>query len=207
VQRVVARPGTYVSIARAWRMGDRLDIDMPFSFRAEPTLDQPAVQALYYGPTLLALEQPAIGKTLDTALVPLSFYRHVKLDGDLAPAMTPAAEPLHFTTGGYRLAPFFVADPSANAESRATAPYHLYVRRHEPQVVFGSIDSGVANRAREDGRTFLDEVWAGAPFAGHRQFVAAVTRVAAAWQAAERLSPAERTAVVAAAGRAERDLA
>ena len=46
-----------------------------------------------------------------------SFYRHLKLDGDLAPAMTPAGTPLHFTTNGQTLAPFFVADPGPSRDA------------------------------------------------------------------------------------------
>ena len=77
--------------------------------------------------------------------------------------------PLHFTTGGYTLAPFFVADPASEAGTDAppTKPYHLYVRRHEPQIVFGSIDAGVPNAKREDGLTFLDVLWSDAPFSPH----------------------------------------
>jgi DUF1680 family protein len=205
-QRLDARPGTYVTLSRKWRGGDRIDISMPFTFRAERTIDNPAVQSIFYGPTLLAVQHDAVGQTLDTGLIKLSFYRHLKLDGDLAPAMAPGPAPLHFTTGGYTLAPFFVADPSADAESRVTAPYHVYVRRDEPQIVFRSVDAGVPNRAREDGLTFLDELWSEAPFATHRQFMTSVNRIAAAWQQSGKFSPAERSAIVATAGKAEREL-
>ena len=206
-QRLDAKPGTYVdaqpdSGARAIE----IEIAMPFTFRAERTIDNPAVQSIFYGPTLLAVQHDAVGQNLETGLIKLSFYQHVKLDGDLAPAMTPGQAPLHFTTGGYTLAPFFVADPSADAESRTTAPYHMYVRRDEPQIVFRSIDSGVANRAREDGQTFLDELWSAAPFASHREFMTAVNRIAAAWQQSGKFSAAERSAIVATADKAAREI-
>jgi hypothetical protein len=88
--------------------------------------------------------------------------------------MTPVAgKPLHFSANGLTWAPFFVADPQPS-ESQ---PYHMYVRRHEPAIVFGSVDSGVANTKRDDGMTFLDVVWAGAPFTNHGRFVAAVERM------------------------------
>jgi DUF1680 family protein len=205
VQRLDARPGTYVTVSRNWKPGDRIDIAMPFSFRTERAIDNAAVQSIFCGPTLLALQHDAVGQDLETGLIKLSFYQHLKLDGDLAPAMMPASAPLRFTTGGYTLAPFFVADPSTEAESR-TAPYHVYVRRHEPAIVFRSIDSGVANRAREDGLTFLDALWDGAPFRSHRDFMTAVNRTAGIWRQAGRLSEQERTAVVAAAAKAEREL-
>ena len=72
--------------------------------------------------------------------------------------------------------------------------------------LFGSIDAGVPNRARDDGLTFLDELWSEAPFANYRQFMTAVNRIAAAWQQAGRFSAAEREAVIAAARKAEREL-
>jgi len=207
VQRLDARPGTYVTLSRKWTSGDRIDIAMPFSFRTERALDNPAVQSVFYGPTLLAVQHEAVGQDLETGLIKLSLYQHMKLDGDLAAAMTPAAAPLHFTTAGYTLAPFFVADPAVDPESRVTSPYHVYVRRHEPRIVFGSIDSGVANPARDNGLTFLDELWAEAPFTSHHQFMAGVTRIAGAWEQAGRLSAQARTAVVDAAAKAERELA
>jgi hypothetical protein len=164
------------------------------------------VQSIFYGPTLLAVQHGVVGNDLASGLISVSFYRHLKLDGDLAPAMVPTGAPLVFTTNGYTLAPFFVADPAGTPESRDTSPYHVYVRRHEPQIVFGSIDAGVANRAGDDQLTFLDVVWSGAPFADHRQFTAAVARVAGEWETAGRVTAAERAAIVAAAGKAERDL-
>ena len=56
VQDLAAEPGTYVSLDRNWSSGDRIEISMPFSFRAEPAIDDPAVQSIYYGPTLLAVQ-------------------------------------------------------------------------------------------------------------------------------------------------------
>lgn len=206
-QRVDAKPGTYVTISRQWKPGDKVEVDMPFTFRAERTLDNPAVQSIFYGPTLLAIQHDAVGKDFETGLIDLSFYRHVRLDGDLAPAMKPAGAPLHFTTGTYTLAPFFVADPAPAAEPGGqpppTKPYHVYIRRQEPQIVFGSIDSGVANRRRADGLTFLDVLWDGAPFGSPAEFTKAVARVAAEWEKAGQLDTKERAAVVAAAARAE----
>jgi hypothetical protein len=203
-QRLTATPGQYVRLERQWRSGDRVDIRMPFTFRAERTIDDPSVQSIFYGPTLLAVQAPAVGDTLDTGLINVSLYRHFKLTGDFGAGMTPTAgKPLHFTVDGQTLAPFFVADPQGG-ESQ---PYHMYVRRREPVIVFGRIETGVANAARDDGVTFLDAVWAGAPFANHGRFVAAVERTAAEWRAAGRLTEADQRTVAQAARRAERALA
>ena len=205
-QKIDAKPGTYVTLSRQWRAGDRIEIAMPFSFRTERALDNPAVQSLFYGPTLLAIQHDVAGQDLASALLSLSFYRHMKLDGDFAPAMEQGPSANHFTTNNYTLAPFYVADPAPGAEPPPAKPYHIYWRRQEPQVVFGSVDAGVANSAREDKLTFLDVVWDQAPFTDHRAFTAVVTRVAAEWEKAGRFTAQDRTAVIAAAGKAEREL-
>jgi hypothetical protein len=203
-QQVAATPGRYVTIERQWKSGDRIDIAMPMSFRAERTIDDPSVQSIYYGPTLLAIQAPPVGDTFETGLINVSLYKNFKLSGDFASGLTPIADkPLHFTFNGQTLAPFFVSDPQAGPSQ----PYHMYVRRHEPTVVFGSVDSAVSNSKRDDGTTFLDAVWTGAPFADHAKFVAAVERVATEWRSAGRLTDAEQSSIVQAARRAERDLA
>ena len=203
-QRITATPGRYVRLDRQWRTGDRIEIAMPLSFRAERTIDDPAVQSIFYGPTLLAVQAPAVGNTLESGLIDISLYRHFKLAGDFASGMTPVADkPLHFSSNGQTWAPFFVADP----QSGPSQPYHMYVRRHEPAIVFGSVDSGIANTKRGDGMTFLDVVWAGAPFANHDRFIAAVERTAAEWRAAGLVTETEQSVIVQAARRAERDIA
>jgi hypothetical protein len=203
-QQVAATPGKYVTIDRQWRTGDKIEIAMPMTFRAEPTIDDRSVQSIYYGPTLLAVQAAAVGDKLETGLINVSLYKNVKLSGDFASAMTPVADkPLHFVFNGQTLAPFFVSDP----QQGQSQPYHMYVRRHEPAIVFGNVDTEVANKRREDGVTFLDAVWSGAPFADHAKFMAAVERTASEWRSAGQLTEAEQTSIVAAARRAERDLA
>jgi DUF1680 family protein len=204
-QRITATPGTYVTIDRRWRSGDKVQIAMPLTFRTERTIDDPGVQSIYYGPTLLAVEAPAVGTTLETGLINVSLYKHYKLTGDFSKAMTPLpGKPLHFTHNGKTLAPFFVAD--AQTEDKETQPYHMYLRRQEPAIVFGSVDTGVANSKRDDGMTFLDAVWAGAPFANHGRFVAAVERIAGEWRAAGLMTEVEQRSTVQAARRAEKNL-
>jgi hypothetical protein len=202
VQDAAAVAGTYVTLSRQWRQGDTIDISMPFRFRVERALDNPAVQSIFYGPFLLAVQGGAVGNSLESGLLNFSFYRSLKLDGDLAPAMTPAGKPLHFTTNGRTLAPFFVADPGPSE----TSPYHLYFRRHEPTVVFGSIDSGVANRSRDDGFTFLDVVWSEAPFASHAQLLAVTERISADWRSRGLLGEREGAAIREAAEKARAEL-
>jgi DUF1680 family protein len=202
-QALEAVPGTYVFLNRRWQGGDTIEVAFPFSFRTERAIDDPTVQSLYYGPTLLAAQGPPMGESPEDGLLEMAFYRYLRLDGDLAPALEPAVGTLRFTTQGQMLFPFFEADP----QEGPTLPYHMYFRRREPEVVFGRVEAGVPNTVREDGLTFLDVVWDRAPFADHARFVAAVEEEAAAWREAGRYGPEESAAVVAAARRAEADLA
>jgi DUF1680 family protein len=51
---VDARPGSYLSIERAWRKGDRVDVDLPMAMRLEQMPDLSHYYAVLYGPIVLA---------------------------------------------------------------------------------------------------------------------------------------------------------
>ncbi|WP_328840444.1 glycoside hydrolase family 127 protein [Streptomyces europaeiscabiei] len=186
-QRVEAVPGSYLTLSRNWRRGDRVGISAPYRLRVERALDDPTVQSVFFGPLLL------VARSQEAGFRSFSFYKDFTLRGDLADAVRPGGRPLHFTTHGLTLAPFFVGDD---------VRYHAYFRRSEPVVVFGTANSGVPNRTRGDGRTFLDVLWAQAPFPTSEAFVRAVRALADGWVSEGRLTGAERDAVVAAAVRA-----
>jgi DUF1680 family protein len=46
--------GSYLSITRVWRKGDRVDLELPMSLAVEAFPDEPRVQAFLYGPIVLA---------------------------------------------------------------------------------------------------------------------------------------------------------
>jgi hypothetical protein len=191
-QHVEAVPGTYLSLERVWSPGDRVEIAMPFSLRIERALDDPTVQSLFHGPLVLpALNNSRTWRTF-------SFYRHLKLDGDLAAAVSPLGEPNFFSTHGHTLRPLYIGINDA---------HHIYFRRVEPTVVFGSVDSGVSNESVDDeGLSFLDRVWEAAPFANHGRFVRRVRDVSGEWQAQGRFTQDDRRAVIVAATQAEDSL-
>jgi DUF1680 family protein len=215
-QDVDARPGTYVTLSRDWSRGDVVGIRMPFGLRIERAPDRPDTQAVFWGPLLLQI----MGDPGGGAFRQLSLYRHLKRDGDYgraairAGAATAAGDPT-FTAGGFTLRPYHISDNQAASS---------YFRRVEPTVVFGSIDTGVRNRKRNDGLprydvpvdgvvspgtdgpTFLDLLWDQAPFPDHGRFVAAVTALANAFVAAGAFTAAERDTVVSKAASAEREL-
>jgi DUF1680 family protein len=53
-QSVSGTPGTYVTIDRVWKGGDTLTLTIPMALHTEATPDDPHVQALLYGPVVLA---------------------------------------------------------------------------------------------------------------------------------------------------------
>jgi DUF1680 family protein len=186
-QQAGAVPGSYLTLSRNWQRGDRITVSAPYRLRVERALDDPTVQSLFHGPVLL------VARSQTTTFRTFSFYKDFTLRGDLAASVRPEGRPSHFTTHGLTLAPFHIAD---------TARYHAYFKRSEPVVVFGTATSGVPNRARTDGLTFLDVLWARAPFASQGAFLDAVRVLADTWLSQGLLSGTERDAVVAASVRA-----
>jgi DUF1680 family protein len=49
-----ASPGSYLTITRTWKTGDRVELGMPLSLRVEKMPDEPTMQAFLYGPFVLA---------------------------------------------------------------------------------------------------------------------------------------------------------
>ncbi|AXB48383.1 glycosylase [Amycolatopsis albispora] len=178
-----AVPGSYFDLTRTWQHGDTISVRLPFRFRTEATPDNPAVQSLFYGPVNLVARDPR--KTF----LRFSFHGKAALDGDLSDAFTPIpGKPLHFLAEGIEFAPFHEGTED---------PAHVYFERHEPAIVFGGLDSGVANPVRANGFTLLDDLWSHAPFRSKADFVARVRSAARTWQLS-----AEDTAGVLATARA-----
>ncbi|MFJ9738318.1 glycoside hydrolase family 127 protein [Streptomyces sp. NPDC101166] len=183
-QSAAATPGSYLTLSRSWRRGDQVRISAPYRLRVERALDDPTVQSVFHGPVLLVARSP------ETGFRTFSFYKDFTLRGDLADVIRPEGRPQHFTTHGLTLAPFHIADDTR---------YHAYFKRSEPVVVFGTADSGVPNRARADGLTFLDVLWRQAPFTSSGRFVRAVRALADGWLSEGLFTRAERDRVAAAA--------
>jgi len=53
-QAIAGKPGSYVSIDRQWRSGDTVQVQLPMSLHMEALPDDPHIQALMYGPIVLA---------------------------------------------------------------------------------------------------------------------------------------------------------
>ena len=57
-QKLEAHPGTYLRLSRSWKDGDIIELRMPFQFHLDPVMDQQNIASLFYGPILLAAQEP-----------------------------------------------------------------------------------------------------------------------------------------------------
>jgi hypothetical protein len=58
-----ASPGSYLTLARTWKKGDRVEMELPMRLHIEVMPDDPKVQAILYGPLVLAGDLGAEGLT------------------------------------------------------------------------------------------------------------------------------------------------
>ncbi|SPF41726.1 conserved hypothetical protein [Candidatus Sulfopaludibacter sp. SbA4] len=58
-----ADPGSYLTISRTWKKGDRVEMALPMSLKVEAMPDQPQTQAFLYGPLVLAGDLGSEGLT------------------------------------------------------------------------------------------------------------------------------------------------
>jgi DUF1680 family protein len=104
-------PGSYVTIERAWKTGDTVDIRLPMTLRLEPMPDDANVVAVMYGPILLVGDlgregldrsrrygpsAPQVGR-LKSIDVPAFVTDRAKLLASITPV---SGTPLTFTTHG-----------------------------------------------------------------------------------------------------------
>ena len=109
-----AEPGGYYVVHRSWRDGDKLAVDLPMSLHVHPMPDDPTLQAVMYGPLVLAGRLGTQGLTPATLRAEPTKPREVPeyhLDPVPAPAFTvssddpaqwikPTGKPLEFRTQG-----------------------------------------------------------------------------------------------------------
>ena len=97
-EAVSATPGSYLTLARTWRAGDAIELRMPFTFRLDYLVDQPNVASLFYGPILLAAEEPAARTD----------WRKVELDArDIGRSIAGDPATLRFSIAGVAFRPFY----------------------------------------------------------------------------------------------------
>jgi DUF1680 family protein len=97
-EAVKAAPGSYLTLSRTWRDKDSVEVRMPFSFHLDHLVDQPNVASLFYGPVLLAAEEPEARTD----------WRKVELDvKDISRSITGDPATLRFQVDGVAFRPFF----------------------------------------------------------------------------------------------------
>jgi DUF1680 family protein len=96
-QEASAKPGSYWTLARTWQTGDRVEMRLPMSLRAEAMPDDPTLQAFLYGPLVLAGTLGNQGLTYDMMYSdPANPRRGEGMRGEPVPAPelhAPSADP------------------------------------------------------------------------------------------------------------------
>lgn len=97
-QKQQAVPGSYLKINRSWKDGDVIELKMPFQFHLDPVMDQPNIASLFYGPILLAAQEPEARKD----------WRKVTLDAnDIGKSIKGDPSQLQFTIDDVVFKPFY----------------------------------------------------------------------------------------------------
>jgi DUF1680 family protein len=97
-QKVKATPGSYLKISRSWKDGDVIELKMPFQFHLDPVMDQQNIASLFYGPILLAAQEPEARKE----------WRKVTLDAeDISKSIKGDPQQLQFTIDDVVFKPFY----------------------------------------------------------------------------------------------------
>jgi hypothetical protein len=119
-QQTTGVPTTHLTLARTWRDGDKIQVRFPMSLRTESIPDDPTLQAVLYGPVVLAGRLGTEGLTRDLVYGPLApdatkqiaVPPMVVSRGMAADFVEPVrSEPLAFRTAGQtsstRLSPLY----------------------------------------------------------------------------------------------------
>ena len=65
-----AGPGSYLTLSRIWKNGDRIEMQFPMKLHIESMPDDPGLQAMMYGPVVLAGDLGSEGLTPDLIIGP-----------------------------------------------------------------------------------------------------------------------------------------
>ena len=97
-QKLQATPGSYLKISRTWKDGDVVELKMPFQFHLDPVMDQQNIASLFYGPILLAAQEPEARKE----------WRKITLDAaDISKSIKGDPQQLQFTIDDVVFKPFY----------------------------------------------------------------------------------------------------
>ena len=104
-----ASPGSYLTLNRLWKTGDRIEMELPMQLRTEAMPDDVLTQAVLYGPIVLAADLGIKGlrpNLLTGVSVPrVDSVGAVKIPALDFAAIKPGAKPLEFQMGAQQLMP------------------------------------------------------------------------------------------------------
>jgi DUF1680 family protein len=125
VQLVKAVPGSYVTLDRKWKNGDRIELSVPMALHLHRSADDPKTVAIMYGPLVLAgnMGRQGVPDKLNVEKQDTYF----KLDDPVAPALT--GNPDNLTSwikpvAGQSLV--FDMQVADNGQPIKLKPYYLY---------------------------------------------------------------------------------
>jgi len=96
--KISPKPGSYFTINKSWKDGDVVELKMPFKFYLEPVMDQQNIASLFYGPVLLAAQEPE----------PRTEWRKITLNAeDISKSISGDSSKLQFTIDGVEFKPFY----------------------------------------------------------------------------------------------------
>ena len=105
-----ATPGSYLTLARTWKKGDRVEMELPMRLHIEAMPDDPELQAILYGPLVLAGDLGAEGLTEQLITGPMGPRVQAlpievptfRAAADPASWIKPGDSPLKFRTTGQK---------------------------------------------------------------------------------------------------------
>ena len=168
---IEATPGSYVTIDREWKSGDRVDVQLPMSLRTEAMPDDPTMLAVMYGPIVLAgdlgregLETikrygpsaPQVGR-VKTPVIPVLVGDVASVTSKIAPV---AGSRLHFTTKALAQPHEVTLIPFYQVVDQRYTVYWTVVSPAEWETRKAAMAAADARRKEFDART-IDAVAAG----------------------------------------------
>ena len=84
-------PGSYLTLNRDWKTGDKVEINLPMGLHVDPMPDDATIQAMMYGPLVLAGRFEAVGKDLQYGDYEPKNHPPIKVPDILADANRPTA--------------------------------------------------------------------------------------------------------------------
>ena len=102
-------PGSYLTLSRIWKNGDRVEVELPMRLHIEKMPDDPTIQAVLYGPLVLAGDLGSEGLTdqmiigpegPQTRRLPIDIPSFRAANVDPASWIKPGDKPLVFRTTG-----------------------------------------------------------------------------------------------------------